>query len=317
MKLRPLGKTGIMVSEIGFGTWGIGGEAGQSKAYGPANDEESIRTLEAAYSRGVNFYDTSNFYGWGHSEELLGQVFEKRRDKVLFATKAGFINPAGEQDFSADSVLRSLEGSLKRLRTNYVDVFQLHSPERSVLSDHLALWPLLNRLQAEGAIRCIGISARSPEDALAFVKECKPSCVQVNFNLTDLRALQNGLFDLCRREAVGIVVRTPLAFGFLTGRVGPEDVFHDSDHRRRFSLETRTRWSQAVELVKAAFSGSGQATPAQNALRFCLSYDCVSTAIPGMMEIAHVEDNLAAAELELLDANSLRTIEAVYDEHFK
>jgi aryl-alcohol dehydrogenase-like predicted oxidoreductase len=317
MKLRPLGKTGIMVSEIGFGTWGIGGESGQSKAYGPADDDVSICALEAAFSQGVNFYDTSNFYGWGHSEELLGQVFERRRDQVVLATKAGFVNPAGEQDFSADAIMHSLQGSLQRLKTNYVDVFQLHSPERSVLANHPSLWRLLDRLQTEGAVRCIGISARSPDDALFFIKEYNPSCVQVNFNLTDLRALQNGLFDLCRREAVGIIVRTPLAFGFLTGRVGPDDAFHDSDHRRRFSLEIRTRWSKAVELVEAAFSGSGQATPAQNSLRFCLSYDCVSTTIPGMMEVAHVTENLAAAELDLLDANSLRTIEAVYDEHFR
>jgi aryl-alcohol dehydrogenase-like predicted oxidoreductase len=317
MRYRQLGKTGIQISEIGFGTWGIGGTTTNMPAYGSTDDSESINALEMAFSQGVNFFDTSNLYGWGHSESLLGQTFNTRRQHVIIATKAGFINSEGAQDFSADALMRSLEDSLKRLRTDYVDVFQLHSPERQALSNNPALWKLLGRLQDEQTIRCHGISARSPDDALFFIEEYPLHCVQVNFNLTDLRALQNGLFDLCLRKSVGIIVRTPLAFGFLTGRVEPGQDFDALDHRRRFSPEARARWLEAVALYQGVFGQRKGATPAQNALCFCLSFPCVSTAIPGMMAAAHVNDNLGATGMDPLDSRQLRAIEELYNRNFR
>ncbi|MCX7885937.1 MAG: aldo/keto reductase, partial [Verrucomicrobiae bacterium] len=116
MNMRPLGHTGLIVSEIGFGTWGIGGDA-----YGPTDDEESRRALERAFERGICYYDTADLYGDGHSETLLGEVFERRRDRVVIATKAGFVDRSGRQDFSPSHLRRALAGSLQRLRSDYVD----------------------------------------------------------------------------------------------------------------------------------------------------------------------------------------------------
>lgn len=313
MNLRPLGKTGIQVSEIGFGTWGIGGDSGGAAAYGRTDDAQSIEALEAAFARGVNFYDTSNLYGWGHSEKLLGRVFRDRREQVILATKAGFVDQSGCQDFSADSVLRSLEGSLDRLCTDYVDVLQLHSPARDALSANRDLWRLLETLHREHTIRCYGISAQSPDDALFFIEQYHPWCIQVNFNLTDMRAAHNGLLDRCEKESVGVIIRTPLAFGFLTGCLEPSRDFETGDHRRRFSAEQRSRWADAVGLYEGVFAQCGRATPAQNALRFCLAFQCVSTVIPGMMEVSHVIENLGAVEIERLPSGAIDEIEAIYD----
>lgn len=316
MRSRPLGKTGITVSEIGFGTWGIGGVGVDSMGYGPADDGESIRALEEAFARGVNFFDTSNLYGWGHSERLLGAAFEGRREQVILATKAGFVDQEGRQDFSPDSIRRSLDGSLERLRTEYVDVLQLHNAAPEALLDNGPLWNLMEDLQRDRTIRCFGISARSPDDALIFARQYHPACLQVNFNLADLRALRNGLFDLCKQESIGVIVRTPLAFGFLTGRVSSDQHFEELDHRRRFSPETRARWAEAPKLYDSVFAGNGAATPAQNALRFCLSFDCVSTVIPGMIEVAHVRENVQAAEAGALRPDQLRMIDEIYDMSF-
>lgn len=316
MRSRPLGRTGITVSEIGFGTWGIGGVGVDSIGYGPADDDESMRALEEAFARGVNFYDTSNLYGWGHSERLLGTAFEGRREQVILATKAGFVDQEGRQDFSPDSIRRSLDGSLDRLRTEYVDLLQLHNPAPEALLDNGALWHLLENLQSDRTIRCFGISARSPDDALIFARQYTPACLQVNFNLADLRALRNGLFEQCKQKSIGVIVRTPLAFGFLTGRVRSDQHFEESDHRRRFSHDTRARWADAPKLYDSVFSGNGAATPAQNALRFCLSFDSVSTVIPGMMEVAHVRENLHASDAGALHAEQLRMIDEIYDMSF-
>lgn len=316
MRDRPLGTTGIPVSEIGFGTWAIGGNANGMVAYGPADDDESLRSLAEARDLGCTFFDTSNLYGWGHAEELLGRAFASCRHDVVLATKAGYASRDGKQDFSPPAIRASLERSLTRLRTDYVDLLQLHNPTPDDLDGNDALFAELDAMRAEGLIRAAGISARSPDEALVFAERHRPACLQVNFNLGDLRALRNGLFEICRAAGIGIVVRTPLASGFLTGQLGDDDVFVSSDHRSRFDAETRARWTDSVRLLAPVFSDAADATPAQNAIRFCLSFEAVSSVIPGMMRISDVRDDLGAAPLPRLHAEQLRAVEAVYDRVF-
>jgi aryl-alcohol dehydrogenase-like predicted oxidoreductase len=316
VRFRTLGSTGIKVSEIGFGAWGIGGDHGVP-AYGPTDDKESLRALDAALKGGINFFDTSNLYGNGHSEKLLGEAFAGQRDRVVLSTKAGFTGAGDQQDFSGLAIRASVESSLRRLRTDHVDVLLLHNPAPERLRENNELWATLDLLKCEGRIRCFGISLRSPDEARAFVLQYPLSCIQVNFNLTDMRALENGLFDLCRERAVGIIVRTPLAFGFLTGKVDIPDKFPNSDHRSRFPPEILKRWNHAAGLYDRIFQMSAQATRAQNALRFCLSYDAVTTVIPGMLEAAQVLENLAALRADPLKPEMLRLIEEVYRLHFR
>jgi aryl-alcohol dehydrogenase-like predicted oxidoreductase len=312
--MRQLGATGIAVSDIGFGTWAIGGNANGMIAYGPADDHESLRALAAARDLGCTFFDTSNLYGWGHAETLLGQAFAGCRHDVVLATKAGYATPDGQQDFSPCSIRASVEGSLTRLQTDYVDLLQLHNPPPEDLAGNDGLFEELDAMRAAGLIRATGISARTPDEALAFVQRYRPSSIQVNFNLADLRAVRNGLFDYCLANGVGVIVRTPLASGFLTGQLA-DDAFAPTDHRRRFDAETKARWSDSVRLLGPVFDDVS-ATPAQQALRFCLSFDAVSTVIPGMMRVTDVTDDLAASSLPRLRAEQLRAVDGIYDRIF-
>ena len=314
VQTRALGTTAIQVSAIGFGTWAIGGDSAGTLGYGRTDDEESIAALIAAHRLGCTFFDTSNLYGWGHSETLLARAFAGCRREIVIASKAGYVRPDGIQDFSPDAIRRSLDNSLGRLRTDYLDLLQLHNPAPANVDDRLV--HALEEMQRERTIRAFGISARSPDEALLFATRFRPATLQVNFNLGDLRALRNGLFDACRTRHIGIVVRTPLAAGFLTGHLGVEDIFADSDHRARFDAGMRTRWIEAIRLLRPVFDDAPDATPAQNALRFCLSFDEVSTVIPGMVRRSDVEEDMLAAALPRLQPHQLREVEAVYDRVF-
>lgn len=315
MKYRRLGGTGIDVSEIGFGGWGIGGNVNGAVAYGPTDDAESKLALLRAFELGVTFYDTSDFYGFGHSEELIGQALKDVRSQVVIATKVGLLDASGRQDFSCQYIRRSVETSLRRLGTDYIDLYQLHSPARDVFAEHEDVLALLQQLQNEGKVRAIGISVRSPDDGLFAVNDCGFKCIQVNFNLVDQRAVENGLFAACEKEHVGVIVRTPLCFGFLTGAYSVNTRFEESDQRTRWSPEQVRRWSEALQMFFNHGEARESQTPAHFALRFCLSYPAVSTAIPGMLKVEHVEENVIASGLESLSDTQLRRIEKIYREN--
>ena len=312
MRYRTLGATGIRVSEIGFGAWGIGGSSNGAVAYGPTDDETSRRAVRSAVECGVNFFDTADFYGFGHSETVLGNALRDVRGNVVIATKAGMLSTSGEQDFSPEYLRRSLEKSLFRLRTDYIDLFQLHSPPIDLLLRDDRYMATLERLRREGSIRAYGISARSPGDALIAVRDLGFRSVQVNFNLLDQRAMENGLFDLCQSEGVGIIGRTPLCFGFLTGQYSAAAQFDPNDHRSRWSLEQRERWASALGLFLAKVKSSAEQTPAQFALRFCLSFAAISTVIPGMLTEEHVKENALASGLGALSDFERTAIVEVY-----
>lgn len=311
MQTRRLGKTGLQVSEIGFGSWGIGGSAGDSIGYGPTDDEASRATLRQALENGVMFYDTSPVYGYGRSETLIGEVFELVREKVVLATKVGFVHSSGAQDFSPEHLSRSLEESLGRLRTDHVDLFQVHDPPLGLLERDARILKELHSLKQEGKVRALGITVRSPEDAFQAVERFGFECVQVNFNLLDQRVLQSGLLDFCRSREVGVIVRTPLCFGFLTGATAAEGPFEPTDHRSRWSIEQRALWVEGYRLFQSVLAQEDQ-TPAQMALRFCLSYPAVSTVIPGMMRPEHVLEDVGASLLGGLTPAQLETLQRIY-----
>ena len=312
MRYRTLGVTGIRVSEIGFGAWGIGGNTAGALAYGPTDDEASRRAVRGAFESGINFFDTADFYGFGHSETVLGNALRDVRSDAVIATKAGMLSASGEQDFSPEHLLRSLDRSLARLGTDYVDLFQLHSPPIDLLLRDDRIVDTLERLRRKGRIRAYGISARSPEDALIAVTVLGFRCVQVNFNLLDQRAMENGLFELCQREGAGIIGRTPLCFGFLTGRYSAAAQFDSDDHRSRWSPEQRERWANALGLFLAMVKNCAEQTPAQFALRFCLSFAALSTVIPGMLTEEHVRENALASALGTLPDVERAAIVEVY-----
>lgn len=312
MRYRRLGKSGPAVSEIGFGTWGVGGTQRGSIAYGPTDDRESIRALYRAFERGVTFYDTADLYGRGHSEELLGRVFAGLRDRVVLATKAGFLDADGAQDFSPARLIAALDGSLERLRTDHVDLFQLHSPPAGLLREDPLILECLETVRRSGRARSVGVSVCSPADGLVVARDFAVDCLQVNFNLADQRAAENGLFAHCAEKGIGVIVRTPLCFGFLTGAFGDQTAFEEGDHRGRWPPEQRRRWDDAARVFADCLSSHEGQTPAQLALRFCLSYPGVSTVIPGMLTAKHVEENVRASDLGPLASDEMMRIEELY-----
>lgn len=315
MRYRPLGDSGIEISEIGFGTWGIGGVHGGAVGYGPTNDDDSIEALRTAFDQGVTFYDTAALYGYGHSETLLGRAFKGHRDQVVIATKAGFLNFEGEQDFSVAGIRASLEDSLGRLQTDYADLFQLHSPSLDELEEDNALLRLLEDLQKEGKIRAAGIAVRSPEEGLRAIELFPFKSVQVNYNLADQRAVDTGLFDVCRDKGAGIIVRTPLCFGFLTGKYSAKDDYDEKDHRSGWSAEQVEKWAKAFHLFAEPFREREPQTSAQIALRFCLSHESVTSAIPGMLNPEQVLENIQASAMGSLAREDLERLKEIYGKH--
>jgi aryl-alcohol dehydrogenase-like predicted oxidoreductase len=312
MRYRILGSTGLEVSEIGYGTWGLGGNS-----YGPVDDNESKKTLKLAFEKGINFYDTSDLYGDGHSEELLSEVFKNTRDKVIVATKGGTLPHTGfymPQDFSPKHLKNALEGSLQRLKTDYIDLYQLHSPKIEDIENNESVIQLLEGFQKEGKIRAYGISVRSPDDGKIAIEKYHFPVVQVNFNMIDQRAIENGLFALAREREVGIIVRTPLVFGYLTGKLDGNEQFQGIDHRANWPKEQLQRWAKAPNLFSFLYEGKDR-TPAQTALRFCLEHDGVSTVIPGMMNINEVRENTEASDMSPLTDEEMERIRRIYQDH--
>lgn len=311
VKQRQLGRTGMTVSEIGFGTWGLGGTS-----YGAVDDALSRETLCCAYDAGVTFYDTSDVYGNGHSEEVLGEALHKVRDRIVIATKVGLLPHTTFEmpcDFSDAHITRSVEGSLRRLRTDYIDLYQLHSPTLEMLQ-RPGLVTLLQRLKQSGKIRAYGVSVRSPADGLIALRHFDFETIQVNFNLIDHRAIENGLLDLAQTKEVGVIARTPLCFGFLTGKLNGSEVYTNLDHRANWPAAQLKRWAEAPDLFSFINDGKPR-TAAQLALRFCLDHPAISTTIPGMMKPAEVRENLIAASLASLDEEENELIRSIYRSH--
>jgi len=312
MNYRQLGKSGLKVSEIGFGTWGLGGDKGGSKAYGPTDDRQSEAALNRAFELGITFYDTADFYGFGHSESLLGRTFKEKRSQVIIAGKVGFVDVKASQDFSPDYIRRTLLGSLQRLGTDYIDVYQLHSPSIELLERMPEALETMKHLKQEGLVKCYGVSLRSPDEGVELLRLCPLDCIQVNFNLADQRALQNGLFEMCSAMGVGVIARTPLCFGFLTGQYADKNKLAETDHRRQWSQEQIKLWHKAPRLFESVIKKKPGQTSAQFALRFCLSYQVLSTAIPGMLTGAQVEENARASRMGKITPADLAEIEKIY-----
>lgn len=320
MRYRKLGKTNIEVSEVGFGALGIGGVGRDIASYGPTDDEESFRALKRAYDLGITFYDTAPSYGNGHSEEILGRAFHGMRDKVVLASKVGFVSLERPNDldairgsFSPGEMRRSLEGSLRRLETDYLDLLQLHDPVLDVLRSDPEILETLAVLQQEGKIRAFGVSLKSPAEGAAAINEFDAPAIQINFNMIDQRALENGLLDLAQARGVGVVARTPFNYGFLTGKYSSLQ-FDPQDHRARWPEAQLKVWAQAPELFLGLNRGKTR-TPAQLALQFCLSHPAISTVIPGMLSVREVDENVSAIDADPITPDETEAIRAIYSAH--
>jgi aryl-alcohol dehydrogenase-like predicted oxidoreductase len=314
MRYRKLGNTGIKVSEIGFGAWGIGGNDSNSVAYGEVDDNESIKALRISNEMGVNFYDTSDLYGSGHSEKIIAKAFKGMRDSVIIASKGGTLPHTGlymPQDFSKRHLSEALEKSLQRLKTDYIDLYQLHSPKIIEFENNNIIETLQN-FKKQGKIREYGVSVRSPDDGIIAIKKFKMPCIQVNFNLLDQRANQNGLFDLAKSTGTSIINRTPLVFGFLSGEISGNGNYSKHDHRSNYPKEQLTVWANSTNLFSFLHKDK---TAAQAALRFCLDFVEVSVVIPGMLNVEEVKENLVSSNIPPFSDEEHERIALIYKQH--
>lgn len=309
MEYRILGKSNLRISQVGFGTWGLGGDA-----YGKSDDSLSIKTIHHAIDIGINFFDTSDLYGNGHSETVIGAALKGQRDNVLIASKGGMLPHKTfhmPQDFSVNHLSKALDDSLKRLQTSYIDLYQLHSPEMS-LENWDEILDFLFKSKEKGKIRALGISARSPSNAKEAIEKFPFESIQINFNLIDQRAIDNKLFDLAETKNVGVIARTPLCFGYLTGKLTGEEKFDENDHRSKWPTSQRRVWAKSPELFKH-ISDKYKMTSTQLALKFCTcAHPAISTVIPGMMKPDHVTFNASIINLPTISDNDLVTIRDIY-----
>lgn len=313
MRYHSLGRAGFPVSEIGFGAWGIGGATPGATSYGKTDDAVSIEAIRAALEVGISFIDTSAVYGYGHSEEVIGLALAgDLRARAVIATKAGLAEYGQPADFSAGHLERSLMGSLKRLRTEYVDLFQLHNPPQSVLQQPDEILDLVRTLKADGRIRAFGVSVRTPEDGFLAIQGMSPDAIQVNLNLLDQRALSSGFVAAAQAAQVAVIARTPLSFGFLSGAVNRDTVFAAEDHRSRWPRAQIERWLDGADQFWACRDHDDQSR-ADFALRFCLSLPGVTSTIPGILTAQEAGLNARAAALGPLPVTVLEKLRQIAD----
>jgi aryl-alcohol dehydrogenase-like predicted oxidoreductase len=303
MHYRKFGKTGMTVSDIGFGGWAIGGPAaaaGTPFGWGRTNDDESLAAIRRARELGVTFFDTADSYGFGRSESLLGIVLSRKRQDVVIATKVGVVrDPEGKlrKDFSRTHILHAVDGSLKRLRTDYIDLYQLHNPTMAELRRD-DIQEAMDRLQESGKIRYWGISVTTPEEGIEVVNRGWGYALQVLYNALN-QAPAKELFPLAQEKGYGIIARVPLASGLLSGKFRPDTTFAADDVRQNFLTPKRLEEViPRVDEAKSIIGGTARAL-AEGALRFVLANDAVSTTIPGMRNIRQVEMNVAADEVRI------------------
>jgi aryl-alcohol dehydrogenase-like predicted oxidoreductase len=303
MEYRSFGRTGIKVSEIGFGAWGIGGGLWQG-----SEDKESSRALHRAVELGVNFIDTALAYGDGHSERLIGEFLKERRPHVTVATKIPPLNrewpaKAGTRlrdAFPFEHIIQSTEKSLKNLRADRIDVQQFHVWLDEWTDDNE--WKdAVNRLKEESKLRFLGISINDhqPESALKAAASGAVDSVQVIYNIFD-QSPEEKLFHLCQEGGVGVIVRVPFDEGSLTGAITPDTIFPTGDFRNRYFRGDRKKQVADRVMKLRELRGKEAETLPELALRFCLHHPAVSTVIPGMRKLQHVESNCVASDARSL-----------------
>lgn len=310
MRYRQLGRTGIQVSEIGYGGWEIGG------GWGSRDDGEARRALDLAVDLGVTFFDTALGYGDGHSERLIGQALASKRDRVVIASKIPpktgrwpvMPHEAASDTFPASWVVECTERSLRNLGTDYLDVQQLHAwtpPYVEQPEWHDAL----TRLKEQGKVRAFGISANDwdPYGPVSAIESGMVDTVQVIYNIFEQRPAER-LLPAALAHNVGIIVRVPFEEGLLTGRFHPGYRFDSGDWRGEWLTEERLAeaWRR-VQALTPYLNDDHPTLPAL-ALKFILSHPAVSTTIPGMRHPGHVAANVAASDGKLLSQEELTAL---------
>lgn len=311
MEYRKFGNTDLRVSQVGFGAWAIGGGAmigTTAIGWGDADDATSLQAIHASLDHGINFFDTADIYGLGHSEELLGKTVGKKKE-VIIATKVGNVsrNEQFTVDYSKVHILSACDASLERLQRETIDYYQLHTARMSHLQQGDCI-DVMQQLQQQGKVRYWGLSLNTfdpaPEADYLMDRHLGQG-FQLVLNILNQKSLP--LIRRAGENGYGIIARMPLQFGLLTGKFDKEAAFASNDHRRtRLTREVIDASNEALSPVWALCS-KYNCSKTQLALSYVLSYPAVSTIIPGIRNAAQASLNTEG--LFQLDESDMNLIE--------
>ncbi len=310
MKYRKLGKTGLEISEIGFGTWATGGAM-----WGGSRDDDSREAFERAISHGVNFFDTALVYGNGHAENLVGEL-KKKHPTIIIASKVppksmqwpAYPTAKLKDNFPKDYVIASCEKSLKNLGVETIDLLQLHT-WADAWTDESEWYEALTELKRAGKILAAGVSLNShdPRSGVRLVQSGRIDAVQTFYNIFD-QSPEDELFPACEAHGVGVLARVPFDEGSLTGKFKEDTTFPAGDFRASY-FPNMKEVVKRVEAIRPIIEGVAPSM-ARGALRFCLSHHAVSTVIPGIRNITQADENTAASNDGPLPAATLDALRA-------
>lgn len=289
MEQRRLGRTGLEVSVVGFGTMTIGG------IFGPVDDAVSLQALHAAVDAGMNFIDTSDAYGAGHSERLVGAFLKERRDRdrIIVCTKGGNNMVTGVRNFTPDYIRGCVEGSLQRLGVDAIDVYLLHNPSLANLQAEDS-FDVLERYQEQGKIKHWGVSVNTLAECEQTVAAGRAAVMQMEYNI--LEQAPAAVFAKAHAAGVGVIARVPLKRGLLSGRFDEHWTFDERDRRRQmFAPDKLPALVAKVRQIEAAVADLGRPL-AEVAVRFCVSNPHVAVTIPGIRTPEQARANAAACE---------------------
>lgn len=320
MQYRELGRTGWKVSTISFGAWAIG------STWGSVDDKESMAALHKALDCGVNFFDTADVYGDGHSERLLAGLRKERSEPFYVATKAGRrLNPHVASGYNKENLTAFVERSLKNLEVDSLDLLQLHCPPTEALYMP-EVFDALDGLVKAGKLKHYGVSVEKVEEALKAIEYPNVQSIQIIFNI--FRQRPSGLFfEQAIKKKVGILARLPLSSGMLSGKFNSNTTFESTDHRafnrngeafnkgETFSGLDYETGLKAVESLRKIIPS--EMTMAEFALRWILMFPAVTCEIPGAKRPSQVEENVRAADLPEISESIMRKVEALYNEQVK
>lgn len=305
MNRRPLGATGMTVSEIGFGAWQLG-----AALWAGEQEQGAIDLVHEALDLGCTLFDTAPGYGDGNSERLLGEALQGRQETVTLVSKYGH-RADGTTDFSPENMRDGVLESLQALQTEYLDVLLLHSPPKDILDGSMGHYEELERLKAEGLIRAYGASVDTSKDLRLVMQHSKSQVAEVLFHALDQETAY--AFDEAKDKGVGLIVKVPLDSGWLTGKYNADTDFH-TGYRERWSDEVKKRRASYVKSL--SFLATSERTMSQGALQFILSYPQISSAIPGSRTMHYLRENMAASEGRLSDAE-IRVVRKLWESYIE
>ena len=332
MRYRKLGRSGIKVSEIGFGAWTIGLDWWGKKI----DDNEAIKMLKKAYDLGINFFESADMYGKGKSEKIIGQVFKDMRNEIVYSTKWGYDMYNQEQighneipqKHDPEFLRFALNKSMERLQTDYIDVYSLHNPKMDAIKNN-DLFFILDSLVEKGIIKSHGIALGPAigwkEEGLYAIKNRNITCLQTVYNILEQdpgRSFFNAITENSNQSIenkntydVGIMVRVPDASGILTGKITEKTVFDQNDHRSYRKREWIKEALKKIENIKS-IAENRDWTISQLAIKFILSQKPISVVIPTILSIEELELFSEMSDGIYLKEEELKQINELYENNF-